>query len=295
MQYTASNNLKKGVLLIITAFFFFATMFAAQKGASGIPSIQILFFQYAMSFLIIAPVALRNGIKPIKSAHIGLLIIRSVGGACGNLLFIVAVMKMQLVNAVLLSSSGPLIIPLVALIWVGISINRMVWISLLNGLTGVCLIIKPSDNLLSNPASLIALSAAIFNAVSGVAAHKLTTTEPMLRILFYNSGLPTLLIAPLCFFVWKWPNSEQFELLCCTGVLYATGGLLYVLALENATAAALAPFIYSGVVFSGIYGWFFFKNVPDILSLIGMIVVIFGGILSMRAEPRHGIMHCHNR
>jgi drug/metabolite transporter (DMT)-like permease len=82
----------------------------------------------------------------------------------------VAVKKMPLVNAVLLSNSAPLFIPLVTWVWLKERIGGMVWMSLSVGFAGVILILKPGLALLSDPIALIAISAAIFSALALVSA-----------------------------------------------------------------------------------------------------------------------------
>ena len=53
----------------------------------------------------------------------------------------------------------------------------MVWISLLIGLAGIVMIIKPGPQMFHNPASLIALLAGFFSALALVATNKLAETE----------------------------------------------------------------------------------------------------------------------
>ena len=85
----------------------------------------------------------------------------------------------------LLSNSAPLFIPLISRAWLKEKIGGMVWISLLIGFAGVALVLDPSPALLSNPAALIAISAALFSAFALVSVNQLSSTEPSDRILFY--------------------------------------------------------------------------------------------------------------
>ncbi len=108
----------------------------------------------------------------------------------------VAVKKMPLVDAVLLSNSAPLFIPLVTWAWLRQRIQGMVWVSLLIGFAGVVVILRPSLALLKNPAAPIALSAALFSAFALVSVNQLSKSEPARRILFYYFLFSSLAAAP---------------------------------------------------------------------------------------------------
>ncbi len=97
---------------------------------------------------------LRAGFSGLRTSRIGLHILRAVGGLLSQAFMFAAVKKMALVDAVLLSNSAPLFIPLVAWVWLKEKIGGMVWVSLSIGFAGVILILRPSLALLSNPVAL---------------------------------------------------------------------------------------------------------------------------------------------
>jgi drug/metabolite transporter (DMT)-like permease len=200
-----------------------------------------------------------------------------------------AVRSTPLLDAVLLSNAAPLFIPLVVYVWFGKTVRPLVWLSLLIGLVGIVLIIKPGPQMFQNPASLLALAAGIFSALALVATNKLTETEPPTRILVYNFGLSTLLLIP--FFIWAWKplTAKQWLLLLGVGVSYALTQYLIILAYRFASAAELSPFNYSVVIFSGLLGWYFFGNVPDTVAILGTLLICAGGILSIAGGHSEGL------
>jgi sugar lactone lactonase YvrE len=62
----------------------------------------------------------------------------------------------------------------------------------------------------------------------------------------------------------------------------ALAQFLLILAYDQASAAALSPFNYSVVVFSGLIGWLVWDQVPNALSLVGVVLVCAGGVLATR-------------
>jgi drug/metabolite transporter (DMT)-like permease len=61
----------------------------------------------------------------------------------------------------------------------------------------------------------------------------------------------------------------------------ALGQLFIILAYKHATAAQIAPFNYSVVIFSGIIGWMAWNTSLDLTALFGIALVCAGGIASI--------------
>lgn len=266
-------------------------MSTLSKEAQGVPSLLILFWQYAISFLIFVPAAAKSGVARLKTDHFRLQLLRSVAGSVCQLLFFMSVQSIPLLDSVLLSNAAPLFIPLVVFVWLRKPVQPLVLLSLLVGLVGIVLIIKPGPQMFQNPASLIALVAGMFSALALVATNKLAETEPPTRILFYNFGLSTVLLIPFCIWAWKPLSSKQWLLLLGVGFSYALTQYLIILAYRFASATELSPFNYTVVIFSGLLGWRFFGNVPDAAAIAGTVLICAGGILSIRAGHSEGRGH----
>ncbi len=288
---SAGHNLPLGITLITLAFFCAAVMSAISKEASSVPPLMTLFMQYAISFLIFVPSAAKGGRDILQTRHFWLQAFRSLAGSVCQLLFFISVRSIPLMASVLLSNAAPLFIPLVVFVWFRKTVQPMVWLSLLIGLVGIVLIIKPGPQMFQNPASLIALTAGVFSAIALVATNKLTETEPPRRILLYNFGISTLLLIPLCMTAWKPLTSRQWLLLLGVGIFYAATQYLIILAYRYASATELSPFNYTVVIFSGLLGWLVFGNVPDLMAVAGTVLICAGGILSIRSGHSEGHGH----
>lgn len=271
-----------GVVLIMTAFACVAAMSALGKGATGVSTGTLVFFQNFISLILFTPWFLREGAAGLRTSRIPLHIIRAISGLLSQALMFVAVKKMPLVDAVLLSNSAPLFIPLVTWAWLRQRIQGTVWVSLLIGFAGVVVILRPSLALLKNPAAPIALSAALFSAFALVSVNQLSISEPAPRILFYYFLFSSLAAAPFVIPEWHAPTGREWLFLAGIGLTMAASQTLIILAYQHASPSRIAPFNYTVVIFSGLIGWAIWRNTPGLLSLAGVLLVTAGGVLSTR-------------
>ena len=274
-------NVLLGTLLIILAFFCVAVMSAFGKAAAGVPTGMVVLFQNGISLILLLPWVLRRGTTDIKTTPPPMHIVRAISGLLSQALFFIAVKEMSLVDAVLLVNAAPLFIPLVVLVWLKTKITPMVIMSLVIGFVGVLLILKPSAALLANPAALLATAAALFSAIALVSVNRLSATDRPDTILFYYFLISTIAAAPFAIAGWRTPVGVEWGYLAGIGVSMALSQLFIILAYQQSTAERLAPFNYSVVVFSGLIGWLVWGNVPDLIALLGIVLVCVGGILSI--------------
>jgi len=295
-------ELIKGIILITAAFLCVAVMSAFGKAASNVPTGMVSFFQSFISLLVFLPWTLRHGIRDIRTTRLFTHIVRALAGLLSQVLYFLSVKTMPLVDSVLLVNAAPLFIPIVALVWMKLPITRAVVASLAVGFVGVVLVIQPGPDLLSNPSSLIALSAALFSAIALVTVNTLSKTDQPDTILFYYFLIASIATAPFAAFGWQNPTPAEWGYLAGIGVMMAAAQLLIILAYQHATASQIAPFNYSVVIFSGIIGWIIWGNVLDWISITGIVLVCAGGIASIlltkktqHAPHAFALSHCHGK
>ena len=291
------RQLYLGITLIVAAFFCVAVMSAFGKAASQVPTAVIGFFQSFISLVLFLPWVLRRGVADLRTGQFPLHVVRALSGLLSQLLYFWAVHQMKLVDAVLLVNAAPLFIPIVAFLWNRTPVTWTVAMSLLVGFVGVVLIIKPGPDLLTNPSALVAISAALFSAIALVSVNKLSGHNQPDTILFYYFLIGSIATLPFAVAQWSMPTTREWWLLVGVGVFMALAQLLIILAYEHATASQIAPFNYSVVIFSGIIGWIVWRNELDALSVLGILLVCAGGILSMVLAPQgnksHGMLPTH--
>ena len=277
---TRPENLRLGIVLTILGFLCVAIMSAFAKVASASVSAAVLvFFQSAISLLLLLPWVFWTGMTDLKTRRLGLHFVRAITGLLSQYFFFLAVSKISLLDAVLLVNAAPLFIPFVALIWLKTKIEGKLWLGLGIGFLGIVLILQPGAGVF-HWASLLALTAGGFSAIALVAQGRLTATEPASRILFYYFLISSILTAPLAIARWAAPEPSAWRWLLGVGVFMMASQLLLVVAYAHASAAKVSPFNYSVVVFAGLIDWLVWDRVPNLLSAAGVVLVCVGGVIA---------------
>lgn len=66
------------------------------------------------------------------------------------------------------------------------------------------------------------------------------------------------------------------------GIAATLGQLLLTYSYSQSPAAQVGPYTYCTVVFAAFYGWLFWAETPDILTIIGAVLIGSAGIMAMQ-------------
>lgn len=276
------DDIKRGAAYMLAAGFGFASTSALVKlAAQDLPNEMIVFFRNLIGLLALTPLVLRRGWSGLKTQHPGLHLFRAVAGLSAMYCSFYAIAHLPLAVATLFTYATPLFVPVIARLWLGERIARAFWWIICLGFFGILLILKPGHAFFT-PVALVGLASGLFAAMAAVGIRRMTRSEPATRIVFYFSAVATVISAVPLLWSWKTPAATFWMLLIAIGVLASAAQLLLTRAYAHAQAAHVGPFNYSTVVFAALMAWVFWSEIPDLLSLIGIVVVCIAGVLAIR-------------
>ncbi|GGG16470.1 hypothetical protein GCM10007304_33240 [Rhodococcoides trifolii] len=278
-----------GAALTTAAFFCVSLVGAlAKQGGTYTSTGVLLLFQNAIGLLFVVPVALRGGWVGVRTRRIGLHVLRAATGtACWYSLFF-AITEIPLANATLLTYSAPLWMPLIAWAVTRQRVARPTWIGAGVGFVGVLLVLQPQSQSVGF-GSLAALAGALFLATAMMSVRWLGATEPMIRVLFYYFLLSTVISIPIAVADWRPIPPQAWWWLAALGCAQLASQALIVLAYRYAPAEKVGPFIYSVIVFTALIDWVVWNHRPTLFACLGMVLVIGGGLVAVRARRSLGV------
>ena len=272
------------VIVSVLGYFFLAAMGACSKLISSETSIwTMLFFQNWVSLFCISLIVMKKRISSLRTQRLGLHFARTIGGLGCFYLFFQSLEFIPLINGMVLLNTAPLWVPFVVWIWLKIRIPGHLWWGILVGFIGVIVILRPGIA----PFSLgyvFALGSGIFLGSALVVVSRLSHTEPTHRIIFYYAFLGTLFMAPAGFAI---PSSHDFFLLIGVGIFMFLNQFFITYGFQHGKASFLAPTVYTAVAFSGLFDWLIWDHIPDLLSTLGILIVIAGALISIHFELRY--------
>ena len=280
------NNILMGIFCIIVAGFGFSLMALFIKLAGNLPSMQKGFFRNIIA-VGISSIPL---IKHWKSINFpkgklswSVLISRSVFGTIGLVLNFYAITHISLADSTIIQKLSPFVILILSYIFFKEKMTKFQMIAIVIAFIGVGFIIKPSGDGFVSMGALAALLGAFCSGIAYTCVRYLGTHNVSGEfIIFFFSTLSTLLLLPYLIFDYKVMTMYQLSMLVLAGASATIGQYGVTFAYKYAAAKNISVFDYSQVLFSGIFGFIFFNELPDLQSLIGYIIVISVGIILVK-------------
>lgn len=208
--------------------------------------------------------------------------IRSLAGILNLYAFYLALHILPLVNAVTLSSTAPLFLPLLTLVWLKVLVSKRRFFAVGIGFVGVCVILRPSATEFLVIGSLLGLFSGLCRAVAILNVRRLAKTETTETILVYYFFIGAVLSVFPVFLDWRpFTNLLQWLYVFLAGALALVYQFAFTKACAHTSATKIGSFSYLGVVLGGLLGWWIFGEIPDLWVLAGTILIICGALISL--------------
>jgi len=276
------DNYILGIFFIIISSLCFALVAVMVKQVRHLPLMEIMFFQ-TLPAMIIIPILLKKMHIPFLGNNKPILLFYGFVSIIIDLAKFYTFTVMLLTDAITIQKLSPFFVFFLSGIFLKEKLNlRRIPLFLLAFLGGL-LVIKPGFRAEMFPA-MIALLAAIFMAISHVTLRHLRLTDHYLVItnyFAYVGGLIslTILLLQKSFQV---PSPSDLFRLILFGLVALVAFITLTKAYQMAKASLVSLYTYSQIIFSTIFGLMFFKEIPDLLSIIGASFIIISGYLNYR-------------
>ncbi len=233
---------------------------------------EIAFIRQIFGVILMSPVFLKNGLRPLVTQRFGLHVVRSILNVGALLAYFAALSMEPLAKIVSLSLMSPIFASVFTVIFLHEKMTRYRWIALIMGLLGAAIILRPGYQAISLGASLALLSNVLW-AMALVTIKSLARTEGSITITLYA----TMLQAPVTFacalFVWTWPSIGIIATMVVMAALGTISQLSLSEAFRRADATLVLPVDFTKVIWASLIGFFFFDQVPEIWVGIGALIV----------------------
>jgi drug/metabolite transporter (DMT)-like permease len=282
-----TEDVPRGIVMMIVATFLFAGASAASKWLVGIyPVGEVLFVRSLSSLIAGAAVILPvSGLSVYATHRPRDHVLRGMSQSISQFCLLVAFSLMPLAGAVAINFSAPLFAALVSIIWLKEPAGYVRGGALLIGFAGVLIVTNPGANSLTLGA-LFALTNAVMYGTVTVAVRGMTRAESANTLVIWQLTVLAFFHSFLLFFGWRWPTPFDAAMLFGTGFTNALGQWFWTKSLHLAPAPAVTPFYYLMLVWAIAFGFLVWGEVPSPSLLIGSAIVVATGLFLFLREAR---------
>ena len=276
----------RGASCIVAGGFLLIVMASMVKHlGQSLPAFEVVFVRFFCGLIVILPVVWRIGFGVVRTQRLKLHVMRGVVGFLGNLCFFFALIHMPIGDTVTIQFSRPLVMVVIAAVFLGEILDRRRVSLTILGFAGVLLITRPFGEGFE-PWALVALAGTVFATLVVVTVKQLTRTEQTVVIMFYFALTTTLLSLVPAILTWQTPTAVEFALLFCTGLLGIVGQSLFTHGIGLGETGFVLPFDYLRILYAFAIGMIWFAEIPDVWGAAGAGVIVAASLLLLKGEGR---------
>lgn len=276
------NQRTKGILCILSAALFFSGMSAFVRLAGDVPVFEKAFFRNFVA-AIVAAITLTKQHIPL---HIGrenlkFVLARAVLGTIGLVANFYAIDRLNLADANMLNKLSPFFAILFSYFLLKEKVTGVQIFAVLGAFLGALLIIKPTGQNLQLFPALIGLLGGIAAGGAYTCLRRATRGGALAPVIvLFFSCFSCMATVPLILANFVVPTPYQLCMLIGCGLCGAGGQFSITAAYSYAPAREIGVFDYSQVIFSAVIGFFLFGQTPDMLSVLGYVLIISMAVLN---------------
>ncbi len=280
--------------MLIAAFCFSVSGACTRVLGTHLPSVELVLFRNAIGVIFVILSVFR---KPISQAggKLSLLVFRGIIGTLALYLFFFSITKIGLAEAITYQQSYPIFLALVGVLFLKEKLSTSVWWAIVMGFTGICFIFFPQfhTDFLSVKNHALGLTNAILTALAYMSISQLASYYDA-RSIVLSFMLSGILMPMLSLGLGEVIDTKDWSFLIAqytqpAGTDWLWIGLLSISALLGqifltkaftyGKSAEVAAIGYSNIVFSVFFGILLGDASPQVLSLLGIVLIIVSGIL----------------
>ncbi|MEM1038225.1 MAG: DMT family transporter [Pseudomonadota bacterium] len=258
-----------------------------------LPIALIVFYRVLSQVVLLGPLSAATGGKLIPAPeHRGPVLLRSVLYIGGIGMMYLALRYLPLADAVAIAFVMPFIMLLLGHWFLGEEVGARRLGACVVGFIGTLLVVQPSFAAVGWPA-LLPLGVAVLFSLFMLVTRSIAKDMDPVALQATSGALAAIILLPVLLLgtALGWTdirfaavNSTEFWLFVVMGVVGTVAHLLMTWSLRYAPSATLAPMQYLEIPFATIVGYLVFRDLPNGLAAVGIVVTISAGLYIIARE-----------
>mgnify|MGYP001156701616 FL=1 len=241
--------------------------------SSQLHPLEITFFSTIFAFLFSCVNILKFGLSIFKTNRLSHHFCRGCVNGIAILAWFFALTLLTLADASALILMSPLCVSVGAVLVLNEHMGPRRWFALGLGAIGALVVIRPGFEEVSLGIWLVLITV-LASAGQRLLGKSLIATDNSTTCVLYL----TLFMIPISFiaaaFVWKWPSFNNYLYLILIGGLLNLGHFTMMKSFSLADVSALEPVNFTRLVWGALFGFLFFREIPDLYTWVGGFMII---------------------
>jgi drug/metabolite transporter (DMT)-like permease len=285
---TGQNDVFRGSLYMALAMLSFIANDAIIKHVGQtMPTGQLLVVRGVMVMIIIGAVCSVQGVLGNYTLIVSKpVMLRAASDLITTILFINALLNLPLANANTVLLAAPFVVIVLATLFLGerVGWRRLSAVSV--GFVGVLMIVRPGAADF-NIYTLFAVGALFSVSLRDIFTRRIPAHVPSMIIALANAIVVTIGgLAWAAFGGWSALTFNQLFMLAASAVLLAAAYSFMVLTIRACDVSSTAPMRYTVAIWSILFGYLFFGELPDGTAFAGIALIVVSGIYALTREAR---------
>ena len=279
------NNNIKAILLTLSASFFAVLMEALIRAAQYDSNVfTIGFLRFFFGLLIIFPYLVKNRFTTYKTKNLKFYIVRGLFNIPVMILGFGALVYIPFEQFKAMNFLSPIIVVLLSFLIFREKIFKYRILALVIGFLGTIIIIRPGY-VEFNIGTIMVLVSLLFWSFIIILSKYVSKDDSPITMVSYQYTLMTFFALPLAIYFWETPSLSSILYVFIGAISGTILHLCLGLAYKYADLSVTQPIWFSGLIFGSAFGYFLFKEIPDLWTWIGGIVV-FSSVLIITYNER---------
>jgi drug/metabolite transporter (DMT)-like permease len=287
------KNMDRGILLMLLASLSFAVMGGFAKVVSQVlPPVEVTFFRNIFGVVLVGIAIYRVPLKQTGGKPF-LLLFRGSMGFAALLAYFYIMAYIPLGEAVTYNKTSPIFVAIFAYLFLNEKLHKSALLAIIIGFVGIVLVAQPQGGTFDKY-DILGIFSGIGAALAYTSIRELRRYYDTRAIVMSFMGVGT--VAPLILmlvtpyvnvsddFDWMFaafvmPEGVQWGYVTAVGIFATISQLLMTKAYELTKAGIVGTISYSNIVFAVVIGIMLGDPIPDIWTVLGIILVILSGLL----------------
>ncbi|MFY8124882.1 MAG: DMT family transporter [Hydrogenophaga sp.] len=261
---------------------------AGREATRELSVFQIMLMRSVLGMALLWPlVHAAGGLSAMRTQRLPQHALRNGVHYAAQYGWFVALTLIPLAQLVSIEFTMPIWSAVLAVFFLGERMNGRKWLAVLLGLLGVAVIVRPSAGTV-DAGQLIALACAFGFAISVVLVKSLTRTEAAITVIFWMLVIQSAIGLVPALLVWQWPSAQTWGWVVVVAFCGTYSHYCFARAMQHADTTVVVPMDFLRVPLTALAGWLVYSEQVDLLTGLGVLLILTGNALNLFRWPRLG-------